>query len=79
MPNSVCQCHCRSPERQDHAICIYTENYLDQDEVLAVRDRLRAVLPSGTRLFYKPDIYTVLGIYRGNRWGISPSVLVDPG
>ena len=25
-------------------------------------------------LTYKPDIYSVLGIYRGNKWGIKPTI-----
>ena len=40
-------------------MCVYTDDYLDKDEVEDVRKRIRALLPD-LRLLYKPDIYTVL-------------------
>jgi hypothetical protein len=45
-----------------HVICVYTDNYLDISNVMAVRDKLR-LLGFPEKLCYKPDIYTYLGIY----------------
>lgn len=45
-----------------HVICVYTENYLDLENVMRVREKLR-LLGFTDRLCYKPDIYTYLGIY----------------
>ncbi|MFX0210139.1 MAG: putative phosphothreonine lyase domain-containing protein [Candidatus Hodarchaeota archaeon] len=45
-----------------HVICIYTDDYLDLDDVNRVRDELDT-LGFTERLCYKPDIYTYLGIY----------------
>jgi hypothetical protein len=43
--------------------CVYTKNYLDLDDVNRVRERLRQ-LGFLARLYYKPDIYTYLNIYK---------------
>lgn len=48
--------------RDRHLICVYTDDYLDLDDVNRVRDELDA-LGFTERLCYKPDIYTYLGIY----------------
>ena len=45
-----------------HVICVYTENYLDLEDVMRVREKLRQ-LGFTEELCYKPDIYTYLGIY----------------
>jgi len=47
----------------EHVMCVYTRNYFDQDDVKRVRKRL-AELGFAKRLYYKPDIYTYLRIYR---------------
>jgi len=45
-----------------HVICVYTADYLDLEDVMKVREKLRLLGFSET-LCYKPDIYTYLGIY----------------
>ncbi len=64
------------PAKPDHALLIYTDNYLDLADVERVRDRLRRLLPQlrGRRLLYKPDVYTYLGIYSKNEWNLRPTV-----
>lgn len=52
--------------RRMHVVCIYTENYLDEQDVMRVRENLKEIGVE-SRLTYKPDIYTVLGIYSDNR------------
>ena len=47
----------------EHVICVYTRNYLDVADVERVREKLRS-LGFTRRLFYKPDIYTYLQIYK---------------
>lgn len=47
-----------------HVICVYTQNYLDLDDVKRVREKLREIGFAKT-LCYKPDIYTYLNIYSG--------------
>ena len=44
--------------------------------VAAVAAALQAVLPplADRRLLLKPDCYTHLGIYSGNKWGLKPTV-----
>ncbi|KAG5633427.1 hypothetical protein H0H81_007873, partial [Sphagnurus paluster] len=63
-----------SPARPDepHVVCVYVEDYSDPQEVARVREALRR---AGVRwkIGFKPDVYTHLGIYKGNGWGIRPS------
>ncbi|KAF8067000.1 translation initiation factor eIF 4e-like domain-containing protein [Lyophyllum atratum] len=63
-----------SPARPDepHVVCVYVEDYSDGAEVGRVRDALRR---AGVRwrIGFKPDVYTHLGIYKGNEWRIRPS------
>jgi hypothetical protein len=46
-----------------YVICVYTKNCLDLNDVNRVRERLRQ-LGFVARLYYKPDIYTYLNIYK---------------
>ncbi|MGC9781337.1 MAG: DUF1917 domain-containing protein [Candidatus Heimdallarchaeota archaeon] len=48
-----------------YVICVYTNNYLDVKDVMNVREKLRE-LGFNQTLYYKPDIYTHLGIYSKN-------------
>mmetsp|Transcript_13686 Transcript_13686/g.26270 ORF Transcript_13686/g.26270 Transcript_13686/m.26270 type:complete len:332 (-) Transcript_13686:42-1037(-) len=70
-----------SPEKSTHAVCVYTENYLDQANVETVRSGIRQQIGIANpdigfsgRMVYKPDIYTYLGIYAGNAFNMRPSV-----
>lgn len=57
-----------------HLICVYTSNYQDKKEIMAVRDALRSRHGRKEVMTYKPDIYTLLGIYAGNSWNIKPTL-----
>ena len=48
---------------REYVICVYTENYLDTADVQRVREKLRS-LGFDKPLYYKPDLYTYLQIYR---------------
>jgi len=60
-------------ERKKHVICVYNGNYLDKNQVME-SERLLRKLDIVCRMDYKPDIFTVIGIYRGNPWGIRPTL-----
>jgi len=49
-----------------HVICVYTKDYTDNSEVMKVRESLKRI-GIENELFYKPDIYTLLGIYSDNK------------
>ena len=51
-----------TPKDENYVICVYTDDYLDEDAVMKVRERLRD-LGIDWLIFYKPDIYTHLRIY----------------
>ncbi len=53
-------------------ICVYTMDYLDKEDVFKQRKVLQEI---GFRqlLFYKPDVYTYLGIYQQNPWKLKPT------
>ena len=50
--------------KDDHLICVFTEDYRDALDVRRVRSALRE-LGVVERIYYKPDIYTYLRIYSG--------------
>ena len=57
---------------KDCCLQVLTANYLDKADVERVRLKLRSLCFA--RMCFKPTIHSVLGIYRGNPWGISPSL-----
>lgn len=52
--------------RGKHVFCVYTKNYLDKEDVMRVREILKEIGVE-SKLSYKPDIYTLLGIYSDNK------------
>jgi len=54
-------------------ICIYNEDYTNMKEVLLVEKELRR-LKVYQRITYKPDIYSIVGIYRNNKFGLKPTI-----
>lgn len=66
-----------SSEDTSHVLCCYSPDYLDTEVVTALGEELRCVLSgllSDTRLLLKPDIYTYLGLYKGNAYKIRPTI-----
>ncbi len=51
-------------KKQQHVICVYTDDYFNSEEILRVREKLRDI-GIQEQIYYKPDIYTHLGIYSG--------------
>jgi hypothetical protein len=54
-----------------HVICVWSENFTDLEDVFALRDKLRA-LGFTSPIGYKPDAYSICGVYQGNSLGLSP-------
>jgi hypothetical protein len=61
------------PSDSEHVICIYTDDFTDESDVFRIRQSLTD-LGFTEELNYKPDAYTYLGIYKDNKWNISPVV-----
>jgi hypothetical protein len=61
-----------SDPKKQHVICIYTNDYIDEEDVNRVRVRLNELGFKG-KLQYKPDSYTYCDIYANNPWNILPS------
>jgi len=55
-----------------HVICVYTP-FIDTVQLMRVENLIR-LAGIVSELKYKPDIFTHLGIYRGNKWGFKPSI-----
>ena len=62
-------------------ICVYNTNFEDKDEIRGVLKRLRelAVVKDGPEeggriVYYKPDVWTHLGITSGNEWKLKASL-----
>lgn len=63
-------------EDNSHVICIYNEDFTNIEEVLEAEKAIRNVGIKG-KLTYKPDVYTHLGIYKGNEWNIKPIIMIS--
>ncbi|KAF8999117.1 translation initiation factor eIF 4e-like domain-containing protein [Cyathus striatus] len=55
-----------------HVICVYTNDYTNMEQVMALRNELKKA-GIWWKIGFKPDAYTYLGIYAGNAWNIRPS------
>ncbi|KAM4057969.1 DNA polymerase II large subunit-like protein [Hirsutella rhossiliensis] len=70
----------RSPDqdqRKDRLVCVYTADFHDKADVGRVLQRLRELRLVESRarpIYYKPDIFTYIGISQGNPWGLSASI-----
>ena len=57
----------------EYVVCIYNRDFTDNDSVFSLETGIRSV-GIKCQLFYKPDCYTYLGIYRNNEWNIRPTL-----
>lgn len=66
----------RSLKQSDHVICVYTKSYMEKEAVYRLHADLREC---GIRqqMYFKTDLYTHLGIYRNNPWGLSASIFTS--
>ncbi|KAJ3563740.1 hypothetical protein NP233_g8747 [Leucocoprinus birnbaumii] len=58
---------------EGHVTCVYVEDYTNRQEVDELRKALRFRASVFWKIGFKPDVYTYLGIYKGNEWGLRPS------
>jgi hypothetical protein len=74
-----------NPNERGYVICAYTDDYLNEKEVMEAAVALGAAMRGGgdgtttpsftdTRMLYKADVYTHLGIYSKNEWGLKPTI-----
>lgn len=56
-----------------HVVCIYNENFLNMDEVTESERTIRS-LGIKCKLCYKPDVFTYLEVYAGNKWRLNPVI-----
>lgn len=65
-----------NPREPGYVVCAYTEDFLDETNVDQALQSLKHIFPSllDNRLLYKADIFTHLGIYSKNEWGIKPTI-----
>jgi len=60
-----------------HVACVYTRDWTDEPDVRRVRAALRDRCGIHWRISYKPDIYTLLGIFAKNNLKIKPTVYTE--
>ncbi|KAI1489682.1 hypothetical protein F5X96DRAFT_679574 [Biscogniauxia mediterranea] len=61
--------------RTEQLICVYTADFTDMKDVKRVAESLKQLgLVRGKSLYYKPDVFTYLGIASGNPWAIKASI-----
>ncbi|KAH7015126.1 hypothetical protein EDB80DRAFT_327007 [Ilyonectria destructans] len=68
--------------RKDRLICVYTSDFKDKADVARVLQKLRElklVEARGRPIYYKPDIFTYLGVASGNPWGLKASIYNSVG
>ena len=63
----------REQPGKEHVICVYTDDFTNEDDVMEVGRALRNLGAKG-KITYKPDIYANCGIYFKNAWGIDPNL-----
>ncbi|KAI1338084.1 hypothetical protein F5Y15DRAFT_130707 [Xylariaceae sp. FL0016] len=61
--------------RLERLICVYTADFSNTKDVKRVADKMKQLgLARGITLYYKPDIFTYLGISSGNPWEMRASI-----
>lgn len=62
----------------DRLICVYTKDFRDEDDILRVLQELQIMgaLPHGRSIYYKPDAYTYLDLYKqtASEYGLQASL-----
>ena len=58
----------------NHGIMVYTKDFSNKADVDCARSKLRSECGIVEKISYKPDIYTHLGVYSHNEWGLRPSL-----
>ncbi|XP_002739832.1 UPF0696 protein C11orf68 homolog [Saccoglossus kowalevskii] len=56
-----------------HVISVFNADFTDKQQVYDLENKIRAV-GIKCEMKYKPYVYTQLGIYRNNKWGLRPTI-----
>jgi len=60
-------------DKNDYMVFIYTTDFMDEEMIFKVEKALRRCQIK-VQMSYKPDIFSVLGIYRHNRFNLRPTI-----
>ena len=60
-------------EAGSHVIGVYNSDFTDYEQVMDLEQAIR-MLGIKCQMMYKPIIYSKLGIYSNNEWGLQPSI-----
>ncbi|XP_071797228.1 UPF0696 protein C11orf68 homolog [Asterias amurensis] len=61
---------------RNHVISVYTKDFTDYTDVMAIERKLRDMYIK-LKLLFKPGVHAGLGIYAGNKYGLRPSIYVS--
>jgi len=64
---------CNGYHNMSHVICVYTDDFQNLEEVVGCLEELRRI-GIHSKVTYKPDVSSILGIYRNNESKLSPSI-----
>ena len=56
-----------------HVVGVYTKDFTNKKDVNGIEDKLRK-LNNKCRMSYKPYVYTQIGVYSHNKWGLRPGI-----
>ncbi|XP_038065971.1 UPF0696 protein C11orf68 homolog [Patiria miniata] len=59
--------------QEQHVVSVYTKDFTDKEDVMKVEAKLRKLGFRG-RIVFKPRVYSSLGIYSENQWGLRPGI-----
>ncbi len=57
-----------------HVIAVWCRDYRDESSVLSAERALRSEAGARCPLAFKPDIFSAVGVYRNNEWGLRPAI-----
>lgn len=63
-------------EGTNHVLCIYNNDFTNYEQVMNSEQAIRQ-MGIKSKLLYKPDVYTHLGVYSGNPWNLVPNILIS--
>ncbi|PHH60984.1 hypothetical protein CDD82_2205 [Ophiocordyceps australis] len=63
-------------DRRQQLLCVYTADFNDKADVGRVLQYLRKLklFKAKETIYYKPDVYTYVGLSQGNPWGLRASI-----
>ncbi|XP_038065992.1 UPF0696 protein C11orf68 homolog [Patiria miniata] len=59
--------------QEQHVVSVYTKDFTDKEDVMKVEAVLRK-LGFRERITFKPGVYSKLGVFSQNQWGLRPSI-----